>query len=122
MHILHREAITYTAILDTPYRIFSALIRHLGIIDSRKLWCRLIKFLTIVRKASIEAVLEEFVGNEQPGSLEAIEAKWAAMGVLALLVITWIKLGGQHSVPTSDDNHNKSIRVILSITGGSKTS
>ena len=61
---LHRQALNYMTMLYTPYRAFSTLIRHLGLLDSQKLWFRLVKYLSIVKKTRVDKVIEYFNESE----------------------------------------------------------
>ena len=46
-----------------PYKSYTTLVRHLGLLDSRKLWSKLVKYLSIVRKAPIQEVIESFIAS-----------------------------------------------------------
>jgi hypothetical protein len=58
--VWHREVIPYISILTTPYTTYQALIEYWGLLDSKKLWCKLYKHLSIVRKVLIKDILNSF--------------------------------------------------------------
>ena len=103
----------YFPLLYTPYRIYTVLIRYLGLLDSQQVWCKLIKSTSLLKVVTLEQAIEIMIERWEQGSMEAIDTRWGVISVLALLVVVWLRLGGHFPSDIVEDPRSISIAFTV---------